>query len=297
MNDNTEIMDSYDDYDDDYESGVPENDEGVTDSAERTMDEQEAVMAILSGKDPGDYKAKANDSGTRVRDVDGSGNVVDRRGDRSAPAQEEGIHEKSEILYQDQINEAKHYAQAQWDQATQAYAKLQQDLQSGEIDLDTFNQQSYALGQAAGQARQMAYESELAGYRIREQRDQAHAELTEVLGEEAWGTKEAREETTRAVYAYCEEMGIDPYHLEGTEDAAIVRALATASKNHILVSEQKDKIAKQAAQIRQLKKARGEGRRQGRKASEAGVKGDKQDAMLNEVMAVLAGADKGGRRR
>ena len=75
--------------------------------------------------------------------------------------------------------------------------ELQEAFNSGHLDEDTFNQQSYALGQQAGQIRDMAYDAELAGYQIKEQREANHAELTKILGDDVWGTPEARGERSR----------------------------------------------------------------------------------------------------
>ena len=75
-----------------------------------------------------------------------------------------------------------------------------------------------------------------------------------------------------------------------------MRALATAAKNNVLVDEYKATNAKQAAQIRQLKKRGKDQSEKAQKSMRVGAKRD-SDYAVNEVAKLLmdSGHGRGGR--
>lgn len=305
-------MSEYDDYD--YEDFDSTEESGHDDAISTTNSTVDAVTALLLGESEEGEEGEGKDNAkTALYDHAGEAPKtntrefqaveLDRHGNRVFDGQQEPVkeveqpsHEKQEILYQNQIDDARQQAAESWEAAHTAMNQLQAAYDAGRVSEDDYQAQSFALGQQAGAAKDMAYRTELAGYQIKEQREQAHKDLENLLGEEMWGSDEARSATIQSVKSYCDEMQIDPEMLQEIEDPAVARALATAAKNHVLVDEQKAEIAKMRSQIKRLKSAGKVAAEKAKKSMGVGAKRD-SDYAINEVTKLLmeSGNGRGGR--
>lgn len=196
------------------------------------------------------------------------------------------LNDEYRKIYSHQINEAKENAQNIYNEAHKNNQQLTQMFEEGLIDEVKYNELTHAEGVKAGRAMFEMQQAELMTYKMKEQHADAQKELTEILGDEVWGTPEARQDTIGLVQAFVKEVGIDPQILMEIEDVPVARAFVEAAKNHTLVSEQKDEIARLKGQVRRLSKAvKTKKEKQHRDAR----LGRRNDDTLDEVAKLLEG--------
>ena len=298
MNDN-ENFDSYDDdYSDDFDSGVPEGDKEV-DSLKSGEDQMDMVARLIAGEDSDTSEVESrrnNVMSSRSIGADGKPDYSSQSAEREEPQQKESPLTERETLYGHEHNSQLQQIQQadQWIQSERQQA--QADYEAGRMSYEQFQQREYQLGQAYGELSMKAKDWEINQFRLEKQRDQAYKQLEQRLGDR-W-SPENRHETGVEAAKFLQDRGIDSSLIAEIEEPAIVATVVEAMDAIKQSETMKDEIAGLKAQVRRLKKARGEGRRRGQRASQAGVTGDKQTDMINEVAALLSGEynPKGGRR-
>lgn len=176
-------------------------------------------------------------------------------------------------------------------------ARIEEMMSRNEISAEEGNSVLHSLGQAYGRAENERLKATVANYENMEMLSRGFAEMQNILGDEAWGTDEARQQSMEAVAGWLKNNNLPNEVLQDVTDPHIASAVIKAARNERDLEAAKAELAITKQALRELKRGRRKGIEQGRKASQVGVKGDKQDVMLNEVMSILENAGKGGKRR
>jgi len=271
-------------------------DDGFNDEAASSAQTTDVVAKLISGDlTPDEVEVPEKVEGRQwkalgqSRFIDGSGKTDWTAGgqlEESEPAKEPVLPEDYEKIYQDQINDLKENAEKTYDEAHKNNQQLTQMFEEGLIDEVKYQELAHAEGVKAGRAMFEMQQAELMSYKMKEQHQEAHKQMTELLGDDVWGSPEARAETIKKVQDFTKEMGIDPEILAEVEDAPIARAFVEAAQNHVLVAEQKDEIARLKGQVRRLSKVVKTRKEKQRKDASRGVRNE--DA-LDEVARLLEG--------
>lgn len=286
-NENYESYD--DDFDTDYESGVPEGNTDTENVGDRSMSEVDAVADLLMGGDGSGHTPKENDSGFRSRDLDSHGRVDHGDTKQEAPQQ------TSQTIYSQQVAEQMTSAADTWDKAHKQNARLDEMLKNNEISQEDHFAATHQLGQLAASAKEQMYQARIAQLEHGSQREAQFKEL-ESLGEDF--SPEKRDDTLRAIVNYASERGISHDVLSGVETKQEAEFLYNAMKNEQTVKELKLQLAGKSQKLREANRALGKGRHTAQKSSQLGTRSG-TDTQIEQVMQILAGADapKGGRRR
>ena len=296
-----DAMDSFDyadDYAGDYESGVPEGDKEV-DALKSGEDQLDMVARLISGEDVDTSEVKPNRNNvmsSRSIGADGKPDYSSQSESLGEPKQKESPLTEQETLYSTQHNERREQIQQAEQWIVNERVKAQAAYERGDMTYEEFQQREFQMGSAYGELTMHAKDWEIEKYKLERQRDQAYKQLEDRLGDR-W-SPENRHETGLEAAKFLQDRGIDSSLVADIEEPAIVATVVEAMDAIKQSETMKDEIAGLKAQVRRLKKARGEGRARGQRASQAGVTGDKQTDMINEVAALLAGESNrnGGRR-
>lgn len=274
-------------------------DSGYQDEAAASAEMNDTVAKLISGDlTPDEVEVPEKGEGRQwkalgqSRFIDGSGKTdwtaggqVDADEGNTEPAKPSSPLDEYATLYQGEIDQQKEIAESAFHEAHKNNQQLQEMFEQGLIDEQKFQELTHAEGVKAGQAMFQMQQAELMGYKIKEQREDSHAQLAEVLGD-AWGSNEARAKTVEMVQGYIKEMDIPSDVLSEIEEPSVVRALVEAAQNHTTVSDQKDEIARLKGQVRRLSKAvKGRKEKQVRDAS----RGVKNEDTIEQVARLLEG--------
>lgn len=280
---NTEINDSYDDYDSDYDDGITEGfDESPTAVAtERTSDEVSAVADILLGGDGDGYQPKKNDSGTRTRDLDKHGNPdygTEDKGDKSWQSK----YKSNQRSYANDPSGQHQQAVNAQSQIMDAAKTLQERFDAGLVNSADYQAQMTQLSYNNQQAQIAQLTAERDAAAFASQMSQSHDYLMNKHPE--W-KKDRAGTQRRAVEFACEKFGFSVADFGGVTDPRLVDALVTLQKMDTDLKEANLKIKKYRSEHRKRNKSL----KQGGRDSSLGARGNSRglDSQVDEVTRIL----------
>jgi len=295
--------DAYESYDDDF-GGNEDFDpsEGRTESDD-TMDQTEAVAAILRGEDL-DPQTEATMKSRKNREwssrpLDGWGNTDWSDGGKRESQAGQQADPVQDTIYASQVREAQSHAQSEWDAAHAENERLNDLFASGQMSAEEHYRLTLAQGQRAGAAKEMMYQSTIAELMHGRQLDEQNKALEKALGD-AW-KPENRQQTTRDLIDWAEKSGLSRETLANVETEAEAMAIYNAMKNEKELEATKLELKAARQMLKKQHQELGRGRKRAAKSHNMGNRhgGSVQEAQLESIVDILNGAassKKGGRR-
>lgn len=284
--DNTEVMDSYDDYDASYEA----EDTGVTETAEsREVDQVSAVADLLLGKDPGEVSSKSNDKPWSSVSVDETGkrdfdsNKVEDRSWREAADDNEPMPDmQSAGQRMQQLEQFGGNLQSQ-------YADLEQKFANGEISqADFMYGRDYLQGQGA--AAMIQYQSaQLEQMQSQQWMAEQVAQVRE-KHKDIFDDPVKKDAYSRRGVALLGKLGYSAAELQGIEAREFNFML-----DHLRMEDRLNELELQNKMLIKEKKQRQQSLNQGRRDSSVGARGRSGglDSQIDEVTRVLLNPRRG----
>lgn len=276
------------------------------DNHQNTASEVDQVAALLLDAEGDEESAgQVRDTAkTKIYDSDGTAKnntktwtstPIDRHGNREFGGDDSSLREsKKEPEYGLQgydIHQQTEAAQAQWDQAQDMNQKLETMYRNGEITFEDYNQGTYMAGQMAGQARQQAYESKIAGYEYEKQAGRAYEQLAAEFPE--FGP-ETRKEALMETAEWMMKQGLDASLLQQVDDPNIIAVARRTMK--ALENERTNRLENAALKqkVRDLNKALGRGKKKAAKSRNMGNRhgGPVGESQLEEIADLIFGGGK-----
>jgi hypothetical protein len=292
MNDNDTFESYEDDFDTDFDSGVPEGNDEVIDARTETSSVNDRVTDLLLGGsgDLGEGETPTKGRDFQTRDLDAHGRIDHGDTKQEAPQQQE----TSQTIRAGAVSQAQQEALNTWNEAHKNNERLDEMLRNGEIDQKTHYEASFQLGQIAANAKEQLYMSRIAEL---EHSNQLHGEYRklESLGED-W-SPENRKATMKGIVDFALQRGIDPETLAGVESASEAEFLYRAWKDSETAERQRLELASLKQRNRELTRQMKGRQRKAQKSSQLGTRSGTEQT-IEQVMDILAnaGAPKGGRR-
>lgn len=295
-------VDGYDDFDGATEAdGLGSVDSGNRTVDDDTMDEQTAVLKILSGEDltPEEEAAAKSRKGrdTTSRNLDGYGNTdwdAGRAGESSSSASKSPYGFDIDSPTGSQITQQRDAAQAQWERAHQAKAQIEQALRDGDISEQEAQQALHMAGMYAGQARGAMLENELAARNLKDYHNQAYAHIAQAFDINP-NDKEAVNKAMSGAVTFLRENGVSDESIVSVEDPAVAIVAIKAQRAIENDAKQRSQIIQQKKQIRSLKKRLGIADNKATKSAQMGQRHG-QEHQIDQVAALLSEIGMGGRR-
>ena len=277
MNDTTEINDSYDDYSDDFDTGIDAADDVGTssDNTRKTTDQIDAVADILMGGDGGGYKAPEKHVGVTTRDIDRHGNP-DYGNASELTESQSGAGKVTKYGYDiespmgHEVKRTAEAAQQQWDRAHQVSRDIEQAFRDGNLTQEEAHHAQQQAGMMAGQARYAAMEAELAARDVQAHHAASYKAIAAEIGLKDPNDFEALNVELKAVVNFLRESGVAESDLVTVEDPAIVITAHKAMKAIENDAAQRGQIIQQKKLIRSLKKQLGIDEGRARKSNQMG---------------------------
>ena len=307
------MTNEYEDFDTDFDG--PEE-SSAPDALGETASTVDQVAALLMGDEDEEDGGKDN-AKTALYDSEGETRPkknrafnaieLDRHGNRVFDGQDSPAPEpkgpesrygfSADTPSSTELVESRQQAESQYNEAMALKEKIERQHATGEISDAEASQALYTIGQFAGAARGAILENELAQRDMMDYQKTAFGHIAKEFDIDPSDTKAVNEALVDAV-SFLRSQGIADSDLATIDDPAIAITAIRAHRAIESESALKDEVAGLKAQVRRLKKARGEGRSRGQRASQVGATGDRQTDMINEVVALLEGNSnpKGGRR-
>lgn len=290
-NENYESYD--DDFDTDYESGVPENDSDHEDSLLSGESEIDQVARLLAGEDidtSGAQPKRNRELGSVAIGSDGKRDFSSQS-DTPVAEPKQGSNE-NQTIYSQQVREAQQTAASEWEGAHKENERLNDLFASGQLSAEDHYRLTHEQGVRASQAKELMMTARIRELEHEQQKASVIQSLAD-LGDEF--SPERIDDTFRSIVDHAKSKGISEEVLAGVENRQELEFLYNAMQNEKKLQAAEMELKAARAMLRkQSKQLKGRREKQTRDAS-VGVKN--RDT-LDQVMEILAGADapKGGRR-
>lgn len=285
-----------DDFDTDFESGIPESPSGSDDALGNTESELDQVVRLLSGEDIDTSGSEAK------RNREFSTTNIGADGKRDFSSQSDSVEQasssesgsKQQHIYGSQIEQMASTAQSEWHDAHREAQRLQDMFESGQLSAEDHHRLSYQQGQRAAAAKEMAYQTRIHelehGSAIEHNRKMLETELGEDFGADKLHM------TMSDMVEFARKSGISDDVLRGVETVEEAGFIYRAMKNQNELQRAQLEL-KAARQMLKKQNAQLKGRRV-KQSKDANV-GQRNRDTIEQVADLLAQSGHGhtGRKR